>query len=433
MPRDVIITPASGLIDFQDGTSKALIQTDVSGNLSITNAGGNLSVGNTAADVYIGDGVNNVNMIFERSGSILPSSTQTLTLGSSTSGNIAVGRPLRLNRQDTSLEGGEIQFDYTNGNIGYYIDVYNNMHRFFNLDTNGTHMWANNNTERMRLVNGGALKVTSDGGYNNSALTINEFMSSQTSVPTLDVGNRNTSYASTLFQTGVSRSATSAYTFILCASGGFVDNEFIVRGDGVVFSDGGTTMSSPADYAEMFEWEDGNTDNEDRRGYSVTLVGNKIRKSVDGDSNIIGVISGNPAVLADNAWNYWADKYIRDEFNCHIWEEHNIIEWEEVVDTDNGFPTSVTRAYEDWNIPEDVVVPEDAVIKTHDDDGKRFTHRKLNPDYDPNQSYIPREDRPEWSAVGLVGKLRLRKGQPVGDRWIKMRDISETVEEWLVR
>ena len=32
-----------------------------------------------------------------------------------------------------------------------------------------------------------------------------------------------------------------------------------------------------------------------------------------------------------------------------------------------------------------------------------------------------------------MGKLRILKGQPTGDRWIKMRDISDTVEEWLVR
>jgi hypothetical protein len=33
----------------------------------------------------------------------------------------------------------------------------------------------------------------------------------------------------------------------------------------------------------------------------------------------------------------------------------------------------------------------------------------------------------------MMGKLRMLKGQPTGDRWIKMRDISDTVEEWLVR
>ena len=32
-----------------------------------------------------------------------------------------------------------------------------------------------------------------------------------------------------------------------------------------------------------------------------------------------------------------------------------------------------------------------------------------------------------------MGKLRVRKGQDVGDRWIKMRDVSDSVEEYLVR
>ena len=63
---------------------------------------------------------------------------------------------------------------------------------------------------------------------------------------------------------------------------------------------------------------------------------------------------------------------------------------------------------------------------------------KLNPDYDDDQDsvdnpYKSREFRKEWSAIGLTGKLRMKKGQPTGDRWIKMRDISDTVEEWLVR
>ena len=59
--------------------------------------------------------------------------------------------------------------------------------------------------------------------------------------------------------------------------------------------------------------------------------------------------------------------------------------------------------------------------------------RTLNPDYDKSKTYERREDRKEWSCVGMMGKLRMLKGQPTGDRWIKMRDISDTVEEWLVR
>ena len=85
-------------------------------------------------------------------------------------------------------------------------------------------------------------------------------------------------------------------------------------------------------------------------------------------------------------------------------------------------------------IPSDVTVPSDAKVTSTEADGvTKLKRKKLNPDWDKSNTYIPREDRKEWDTVGLMGKLRLRKGQPTGDRWIKMRDISDTVEEWLVR
>ena len=59
--------------------------------------------------------------------------------------------------------------------------------------------------------------------------------------------------------------------------------------------------------------------------------------------------------------------------------------------------------------------------------------KKLNPDWDESTAYIPRADRKEWATVGLMGKLRILKTQPTGDRWIKMQDVSDTVEEWLLR
>jgi hypothetical protein len=70
-----------------------------------------------------------------------------------------------------------------------------------------------------------------------------------------------------------------------------------------------------------------------------------------------------------------------------------------------------------------------------DDDGNALTQKRrvLNPDFDASLKHVEREFRPEWSPVGLMGKLRLRKGQVTGARWIKMRDVSATVEEWLVR
>ncbi|MDE4096739.1 peptidase G2 autoproteolytic cleavage domain-containing protein [Phaeobacter gallaeciensis] len=86
----------------------------------------------------------------------------------------------------------------------------------------------------------------------------------------------------------------------------------------------------------------------------------------------------------------------------------------------------VEHSYAADEVPDGVTVPADAERVTQQ-------RRKLNPDYDPSQDYTPRADRPEWDTVGLMGKLRLLKGQPTGARWIKMRDVSADVEEWLVR
>jgi adhesin HecA-like repeat protein len=85
MPRDVIITPASGLVDFKDdaGNIDAKVQIDTVGNLTISNSGGNLTIGDSSATVYIGDGINSTDIVFEQNGSVRAVSGKTLTLGAS--------------------------------------------------------------------------------------------------------------------------------------------------------------------------------------------------------------------------------------------------------------------------------------------------------------------------------------------------------------
>ena len=260
--------------------------------------------------------------------------------------------------------------------------------------------------------------------------------------------NTHASFSSVAFRSPVTRTNDAGWWFFLASSNGYTDTEFNLRGDGNAFCDG-AWAGGGADYAEYFEWADGNPDNEDRRGFSVVLVGNQIRKATPSDapSDILGVISGNPSVIGDAAWNMWKGKYLRDDFGTYLREPHTVTEWAELETWEEQEPNpedpeqtiTVTRSkedphsYESDKIPEGVTVPEGAVVKTHDDNGAPLTRRILNPVYDPNEEYTPREKRSEWSAVGMMGKLRLRKGQPVGDRWRKMRDVSETVEEWLVR
>ena len=206
----------------------------------------------------------------------------------------------------------------------------------------------------------------------------------------------HTSFASVLLDLRCARAASTAYDLLQGRSGGTSDTEFRVRGDGAVTSDNGFDGSG-ADYAEYFEWSDGNSDSQDRTGYTVVLDGEKIKLATSDDAaaNVIGAVSVNPSVVGDSDILRWKQKYLKDDFGAYIFEDYNV--------EDNDGNTVVQQ------------------------------RRKLNPDYDEDKEYISREDRKEWATIGMMGKLRIRKGQPTGDRWIKMRDVSDTVEEWLVR
>ena len=248
-------------------------------------------------------------------------------------------------------------------------------------------------TERMRITSNGYLKATSDASYLSAVGVYHELRQSASNEPSVWIQATNASYASAIIASYCQRAANSAYQFYTAYSNGLSDIEFNLRGDGTGLCDG-TWTGGGADYAEYFEWSDGNPDEEDRRGISVVLDGDKIREALPNEDPI-GVISGNPSVVGDAAWNKWSGKYLRDEYGTYIQEDY------EVEDEDGN-----------------------TVIQQR---------RKLNPAYDPDVEYVSRENRPEWDCVGLMGKLRIRKGQATGSRWIKMRDINDSVEEWLVR
>tara|TARA_R100000900_G_scaffold124555_3_gene98981 strand:- start:641 stop:3304 length:2664 start_codon:yes stop_codon:yes gene_type:complete len=262
--------------------------------------------------------------------------------------------------------------------------------------------------------------------------------------------NTSGSFNNWLYGADADRAASTAYYHFVGRSNvaSAADNEYLLRGDGNAFCDGSWTGGG-ADYAEYFEWKDGNSDSEDRRGYSVVLDGNMIRKATSDDekSSILGIVSAAPAVIGDGDTEQYKQKYLKDDFGSFIWEEHTSTEWTEITydatniakedkiwyETDK-IPSDVTPPSEDVKDSEGRIIKTKAVVKDTEEDGTtKLKRRKLNPDYDPSKSYETRESRKEWDTIGLMGKLRMRKGQPTGDRWIKMKDISDTVEEWLVR
>lgn len=150
-----------------------------------------------------------------------------------------------------------------------------------------------------------------------------------------------------------------------------------------VFSKG-SYNSSGADYAELFEWSDGNPGNIDRAGRFVTLEGEHIRLAGPGDGYILGIVSGAPSVVGDVYDDQWQGMYLTDVFGRPIFEDVEV--------------PDVTETFPDPENPESTISR--IIIPAHTE-----RRQKLNPDYDPAQTYVPRSDRPEWDAVGLLGKL----------------------------
>ena len=146
----------------------------------------------------------------------------------------------------------------------------------------------------------------------------------------------------------------------------------------------GAFNSSGADYAEFFEWADGNPESVDRAGRFVTLEGEHIRLAGPGDGYILGIVSGAPSVVGDVYDDQWQGMYLTDVFGRPIFEDVEV--------------PDVTETFPDPENPESTISR--IIIPAHTE-----RRQKLNPDYDPAQTYVPRSDRPEWDAVGLLGKL----------------------------
>lgn len=135
-------------------------------------------------------------------------------------------------------------------------------------------------------------------------------------------------------------------------SSGNPELSFYVNTLGNVYA-AGSYNTIGADYAEFFEWADGNPDGEDRRGMLVSLDGDKLIPAHGED--IIGAVSANPSIIGNSCAEHWRGKYKTDIFGCEILDE-------------NG-------------------------------------EHILSDDYDKETEYVPRSERSEWAAVGLVGRL----------------------------
>ena len=150
-------------------------------------------------------------------------------------------------------------------------------------------------------------------------------------------------------------------------------------------------------------------------GTSVVLINGKIRAAKDGETPF-GVVSST--IGHGSGGLGWTKQFLKDDYNAYIWEDYSVKEW---IDS-NGKPHS----YASDEIPSGITAPSDAKIITG------LKRRKVNPDYDSSKEYKTREERDEWNSVGLVGQVPITKGQPVASSWIKMWEVSSSVDMYYI-
>lgn len=170
-------------------------------------------------------------------------------------------------------------------------------------------------------------------------------------------------------------------------SGGPRRNAMSLMFDGTFKTAGTMTSSTSADYAEFFEWKDGNPENEDRVGVFVTLDGDKIAIASKDDDYILGVVSGAPCVLGNGDCDVWNGLVLRDEFKRPLIES---VPAYQTVYSEDGKTRELKPVFDEEGEPVYV------------------TRQKMNPLYDETQKYISRRDRKEWSAIGMLGVLSVK-------------------------
>lgn len=219
-------------------------------------------------------------------------------------------------------------------------------------------------------------------------------------------------------------------------------NVFSVNNQGLVLATGPFETAAGADYAEYFESADGSRI---PSGTSIVILPTrKIRQALHNETPH-GVISQNPAFIANSQEEYWIGKYLKDENGNIIYEnvtyqaedpitqEIEITEFKYSRDLVDG-SVVMKRVPSKKTIKE--IVMED--IDVYDENNNKIdkikvpkTHSvtktksvpKLSPYYDPTKTYIPRSQRQEWHTVALIGAISILNDQPVAPNWIRLYDV----------
>jgi hypothetical protein len=219
---------------------------------------------------------------------------------------------------------------------------------------------------------------------------------------------------------------------------------FSVDTVGNVRAAGTISASVAADFGEYFESSNGESI---PLGTSVVILSTgKIRAAV-GEENPNGVISNTAGFVGNAADEEWFNKFERDGDGNIIMEtvEEEYQEQDTITQiiTDVRHDESIVEGVKRYDlvqfekeisIPVTVDVPvyhngelvsvkKDPVMITKT---RSITRRKISSSFDPEVTYIPRSQRPEWNIVGLLGVVKVLSNQVIANSWIQLDAVPDT-------
>ena len=323
---------------------------------------------------------------------------------------------------------GRFTFTDSGGDPGAIAYVHSTNDMVFNV----------NSLEAIRIQDSGFVGVNAADAV--SPLQVEE--AGTAGLNTVKVMKTNNSAVGNIIFTNTNTASGTGFAFLAAQADtdGSPTNEFNLRGDGTGLSDIAWSDNS-LDYAEYFESTDGAAL---ELGKSVVLENGKVRIYTDSDSanDIVGIVRPKAEAKGPSAhgmaWNHWQGKYLTDDFGVYLREDVTVWSWDEIkaVEASEGveavegrkeggvYERNELRKDENWTPPEGAVSSTQSV-------------RKLNPEYsvevDDETNYTSREKRDEWNLIGLLGQVPIKADEPTRPTWIKMKDISDAVELWMIR
>lgn len=262
-----------------------------------------------------------------------------------------------------------------------FNDIYaDDLHVFKNVRISGT-FWSDArqlfpSIRAQRFLHLGGEATFFNESNNNFCLTVVD-NPNVTTFAVMDIRAQSTAYSANICNFACATAATTGYSFWDAASSAGIadDIEFRARGNGDLLLDG-TTSSPAADYAEYFESVDPSGISV---GYLVQLTTSGMIEPATSADNAIGVISARPSIIGNGAPLKWHARYLKDDFGAYLLDASG--------------------------------------------------YRIENPVWNSGLKYVPRELRPEWNPVGLIGQLCARTCETTSGNYVTLGE-SGMLKNW---